>query len=118
MRIAVASLLVASALLAGCDGGLHIAGQVVRPDGQPVADAKVTVTVDEDGAPREDLQTRADGRFAVDRVDCPCDFPVRIEVFHPQYGHAKLDTTHRALERDPNISLTLQPYARAEKGHE
>jgi hypothetical protein len=111
MTLRLAATLAALGLLAGCDGGLHLAGRVVRADGQPVAGAKVTITVDE-RSPRAEQgpdvrETDAQGNFRVDRLDCPCDFAVRIEADHAEYGHARLVTTHKALRPDQVVTLKL-----------
>jgi hypothetical protein len=111
----LAALLAAACLLAGCDGVLSIDGRVVRPDGRPVPDATVAVTVNEakPGGPDLAATTDADGRFHVQRVDCPCDFPVHIAAAHPQHGRATVHTTHRALQKDRNVVLTLDGTALA-----
>jgi hypothetical protein len=111
VNFARAALLAAFGLLAGCDGGLQIEGLVVRPGGQPVSKARVSIVVGDD-SPRErqgpDVRTTdAQGHFGVARVDCACEFDVRIDAEHPQFGHARLLTTHGALERDPHVTLVL-----------
>jgi hypothetical protein len=105
----LAALLAAACLLAGCDGTLGIDGRVVKSDGQPVPGAAVVVTVNDAKPTGPDLAatTDAEGRFHVFRVDCSCDFPVHIAAAHPQHGRATIHTTHRALQKDKNVLLTL-----------
>ena len=113
MTLRIAALVAAACLLAGCDGVLAIDGRVVRPDGLPVPGADIAVTVNEarTGAPDLVAKTDIDGRFHVSRVDCACDFPVHVAAAHPQHGRAVLHTTHRELQEDRSVLLTLDGVA-------
>jgi hypothetical protein len=112
VRSRLAATLAALGLLAGCDGGLQLEGRVVRADGSPSADTPVYFYLD--GKPDERhpvFTTDADGRFGTARVDCPCDFDIELVALAPGQGVARLRTTHRAVEKNPQVVLTLDPAA-------
>lgn len=109
----LAALLAAIGLLAGCDGGLHLEGRVVRADGSPSADTPVYFYVDGKPDDRHPVfTTDADGRFATTRVDCTCDFDIELVALAPGQGVARVRTTHRAVAKDPQVVLKLDPTAR------
>jgi hypothetical protein len=86
---------------------------VLRADGLPSAGTPVYFYVDGKPDDRHPVfTTDADGRFATTRVDCTCDFAIELVALAPGHGVARVRTTHRAVAKDPQVVLKLDPAAR------
>lgn len=83
----------------------HVTGQVVDADGDPVADATVTLTPDTIGGvpDRSTTTTDDDGRFA---FSDPSLIEFTVEAEHESLGESETDR-HHLYFRGQNVEVTL-----------
>jgi RNA polymerase sigma factor (sigma-70 family) len=86
------------------DNPVPVAGQVVGPDGQPVAGANLTVINDALAAPAPQRQTGPDGRFAFRLPRPPQRGPWHVVASAPGHG---VDWV--AVSAAPQLTLRLVP---------
>lgn len=102
-RVGVCLLLIA---FAGCDGHITYSGYVVDGDGNPIADAEVSVMQDGSGLGLDPTSTTgSDGSFFVGGTDAPSGTPVDFRVHKPGF---KDDVRRLPAESDHELRVVME----------